>query len=408
MRLRTLWLIVGIVGGIFALLTCGGALLLLALTLASGNIPTAVESLPTASIIGLGLGAGTSLMLHGWAAWRGQPSRPFNPSRVWLMGFAWLLLVGLGAAASSLPSISIWLLPPIHVLAMALPPLIVLWSVGWALRGTAGSWREVITGMIGGGVLGMGGALIGEGLLVLAFVVIIAVVTLLLPEGTEQITALASNLENPAWLADFANLSRLLLSPPVAISVLGTLSIPVPLIEETFKTLAAGIVARWVRPHTARAFLWGVAGGAGFALVENLFNGALGSADAWAMGAIARFGATMMHCVAGGLVGWGWGQFWTERRVWRLLGAYVVAVVIHGVWNAITASAVLLSASAFLHGEGDIWRIGASIGMLIMLGVLTVTFAFALPWVGRKLATKSPQRQDSTADPEKQIPIPTL
>ena len=390
MQLRTLWLIVGIVGGIFVLLTCGGGLLALAFTLVGGDTPTAVETLPTAGIIGLGLGAGISLMLHGWTAWRGQPSRPFNPSRVWLMWFAWVLLVGLGAVVTWSSAISTWWLLPIHVLAMAFPPLIALWSVGWGLRGTAGSWREVITGMTGGGVLGMGGALIGEGLLVLAFVVVIVVVALLSPGGMERMTALESNLDNPAWLADSANLVQLLLSPAVAISVLGTLSIPVPLIEETVKTLASGVVARWARPNTARAFLWGVAGGAGFALVENLFNGALGGAEAWAMGAVARFGATMMHCITGGLVGWGWGQLWTERRAWRLLGSFVAAVVIHGVWNAITVSAVLLSASTFLHAEGSAWRIGASLGMLTVLGLLTVTFIFALPGVGRGLAKGKP------------------
>jgi hypothetical protein len=341
-------------------------------------------------MIGLGLGAGISLMLHGWAAWRGQPSRPFNPSRVWLTWFAWALLIGLGAVVSSSSAISTWWLLPIHVLAMAFPPLIALWSVGWGVRGMAGSWREVIAGMAGGGVLGMGGALIGEGLLVLAFVIIIVVVALLSPAGMERMTALQSNLDNPAWLADSTNLVRFLLSPPVAISVLGTLSIPVPLIEETVKTLASGVVARWVRPNTARAFLWGVAGGAGFALVENLFNGALGGAEAWVMGAVARFGATMMHCVTGGLVGWGWGQLWTERRAWRLLGSFVAAVVIHGVWNAITVSAVLLSASTFLHTDGNVWRIGASLGMLTVLGVLTVTFIFALSWVGRELAKEKP------------------
>ena len=41
------------------------------------------------------------------------------------------------------------------------------------------------------------------------------------------------------------------------------------------------------RPGPARALLWGVAGGAGFALAENLFNGALGGTEGWAPGAVA-------------------------------------------------------------------------------------------------------------------------
>ena len=349
--------------------------------------------------MGLSLGFGILLMLHGWAAWRAHPSRPFNPSRVWLMWLTWMLLVGLGAAISSLSLAPTWLLPPVHVLTMSLPPLIVLWSVGRELGGVGGSWREVVTGMVGGGAVGLGGSLVGEGLVMLALIVVAVAVTLMTPGGADQVAALANNLQDPAWLSDFTNLAELLLSPAVAIAVLGVFSIPVPLIEETFKTLAAGLVARWVHPHPARAFLWGVAGGAGFALVENVFNGALGGAEGWAMGAVARFGATMMHCVTGGLVGWGWGQLWTERRPLRLLGSYVAAVVTHGVWNAITINAVLLSASALVHGGNDIWLAIVSLGgltVLGLLGLLTVTFVVALPFAGRKLVAETKQLQAGT------------
>jgi hypothetical protein len=400
MQRRTLWLIVGIAGGVLALMGCGVGLLALVLILASGGAPTAVETLPVAGIIGLGLGSGISLMLHGWAAWQARPSRPFHPSRAWLMWLAWMLLLGLGAAVSSLSLAPTWLLPPIHVLTMALPPLTVLWLVGWALGGSGGSWREVITSMVGGGILGLGGSLIGEGLVVLALAGVAIAVALMMPGGTEQLGALASDLQDPVWLADLSNLAKLLLSPSVAISVLGIFSIPVPLIEEACKILAAGVVARWVRPHSARAFLWGVAGGAGFALAENLFNGALSGVEGWTAGAVARFGATMMHCATGGLVGWGWGQLWTERRALRLLGSYVAAVIVHGVWNAVTISAVLLSASMLTHGEGGVWFAIAGLGTLTALGLLgslTVAFVFALPLVGRKLAAETKQLQTETA-----------
>ena len=392
MQRRTLWLVVGIAGGILALLGCGCGLLALVFFLSSGGALTTTETLPVAGIMGLSLGFGILLMLHGWAAWRAHPSRPFNPSRVWLMWLTWMLLVGLGAAISSLSLAPTWLLPPVHVLTMTLPPLIVLWSVGRALGGVGGSWREVVTGMVGGAAVGLGGSLVGEGLVMLALVVVAVAVTLMTPDGADQVAVLANNLQDPAWLSDFTNLAELLLSPAVAIAVLGVFSIPVPLIEETFKTLAAGLVARWVRPHPARAFLWGVASGAGFALVENVFNGALGGAEGWAMGAVARFGATMMHCVTGGLVGWGWGQLWTERRPLRLLGSYVAAVVTHGVWNAITINAVLLSAGALVHGGNDIWLAIVSLGgvtVLGLLGLLTVTFAVALPFAGRKLVAET-------------------
>jgi RsiW-degrading membrane proteinase PrsW (M82 family) len=154
------------------------------------------------------------------------------------------------------------------------------------------------------------------------------------------------------------------------------------------------VVARWARPHPARAFLWGVGAGAGFALAENVFNGALGGAEGWPLGAVARLGATLMHCATGGLVGWGWGQLWTSRRPFRLVGSYIGAVLIHGVWNAITVSAVLLSASTLVHNGKTTWLPLTIFGTLIsigLIGLLTIACALAIPWAGRKLAAEAPQ-----------------
>ena len=102
----------------------------------------------------------------------------------------------------------------------------------------------------------------------------------------------------------------------------------------------------------------------------------------------------------GFLVGWGWGQLWGGRRPLRLLVSYIAAVIIHGMWNAMTVSAVLLSASALVHSGNDIWPAIAGLGMLIVLGMLallTVTFVVALPLIGRKLAADTKQLQAETA-----------
>jgi RsiW-degrading membrane proteinase PrsW (M82 family) len=408
MQRRVLWLIVGVAGGALGLLGVAGGLLALAFVLAGGGTPTAAESLPVAGLMALGLGLGVPLALQGWAGWRARPSRPFGPSRVLWMWLALMLLVGLGAAVSSLSLVPALLLPPIHVVTMALPPLIVLWLVGRALRGMGGSWREVVAGMAGGGILGLGSALIGEGLIAFALAVAVTAVVLMMPGGAERIAALMTDLQDPAWVTDLDNLLPFLLSPAVAISLLGLFSIPVPLIEETFKTLAAGVVARWVRPQPTRAFLWGVAAGAGFALTENLFNGALGGAESWALGVLARFGATVMHCLTGGLVGWGWGQLWTARRPLRLLGSYAAAVIVHGLWNAADVGAVLLSASAYAH-EGDPFRLAPlGLGMLTLIGLLgflTVASIFALPLAGRRLAAGAERFQRTTV-PSDEVPVP--
>jgi RsiW-degrading membrane proteinase PrsW (M82 family) len=318
------------------------------------------------------------------------------------MWLAWIILIILGAVVSLMGLSPAALLPPIHVLAMSMPPLITLWSAGQALDGKGGSWREVVAAMVSGGSLGMGLSFAGEALIGLALFVLVMAVAWVMPGGKEQIIALGNHLQDPTWVRDLSNLAELLLSPPVAMAALGVFAVPIPLIEEAFKTLAAGVVARWARPHPARAFLWGVGAGAGFALVENVFNGALGGAEGWPLGAVARLGATLMHCATGGLVGWGWGQLWAKRRPLRLVGSYIGAVVIHGVWNTTTVSAVLLSASALIHDGTATWLPVTGLGTLIslgLIGLLTVVCALAIPLVGRKLAAEARQTRSADAAP---------
>jgi hypothetical protein len=243
--------------------------------------------------------------------------------------------------------------------------------------------------MVSGGSVGLGFSIVGEALVGLGLAAALIVVALLTPGGEQRLLALASDLQDPTWLMDFTNLAELLLSPLIAVSLFGLFSIPVPLIEEAFKTVTAGVAARWVRPNAARAFLWGVAGGAGFALAENLFNGALGGAEGWAVGAISRLGATVMHCATGGLVGWGWGQLWSQRRPWRLVGSYLAAVAVHGIWNGITVVVGLLSTNMFVHGASGPGLVLVNLGLFLLLGclgLLTAVMLFLLPFVARRLA----------------------
>ncbi len=394
MERRTLWLVAGIASALFSVLACGGGLLLLAAALVGGVALTAAETLPLAGSMALSLLFGVPMISHGWARWRDRPSRSFDPPRAWLLWLllAFLLLIGLGGVVSARSLAPALLLPPIHVLAMTLPPLIVLCLVGRALRGAGGSWREVVASTVGGGSVAFGASLVGEVLLVLALVVAVTVVALMLPGGAERVMALAERLQDPAWQQDLTNLLDLLLSPLVFVSALLLFSLPVPLIEEAFKTLAAGVAARWARPQPARAFLWGVAGGAGFALVENLLGGALGGAEGWSLGAISRMGATVMHCLTSGLVGWGWGQLWTARKPLRLLGCYGAAVTIHGVWNAIAVGLAFGGASALAYEEDATRFALIGVGMMALaglLGLLTVAFIGVLIVAARRLASES-------------------
>lgn len=379
MQGRILWLVTGILGCVaLVTLTCLGGLM--ALTAFFAGPLTATQTLPMVSAVVGGLVLGIPSILQGWAGWRGRPSRPFAPPRAWWLGLILLgVLLALGAVVSLRSLAPVLLLPPIHALAMVLLPLLVLWPVGRALRGRGGSWRDVLAGMTGGGFIGTMIILTG----LIAFVAVIIVIAGMV----EQFEELASRMEEPDWMAYIQNM---LLSPAVVLATLGILSIPVPLIEESVKTLVTGVAGRWIRPAPARAFLWGVAGGAGFALVENLLGGALGGVEQWLPGVIARLGATVMHCFTGGLVGWGWGQLWTARRPWRLLGCYAAAVLAHAVWNASAVGVVFLSVGLMAQKGGVshtfmLFGIWALLGLLILL---TLVFFTALVVAGHKLAAQ--------------------
>jgi hypothetical protein len=240
-------------------------------------------------------------------------------------------------------------------------------------------------------------SLIAEILVLVAVVVIVIIVVMATPGNLDKMNTLAEQMRNPAWQTEATNIADVILSPVVIGSVLAIFCIPVPIIEEIAKALAGGVAGGWVRPRPARAFAWGVAAGAGFALAENLFNGAVGGIEGWVLGAVTRTGATVMHCFASGLVGWGWGQLWTGRRLLRSLGALIVAMLIHGIWNA-AAVGLSLSSIAVTAAGGNIIQAGFW-GLVLVLCVvaliaLTLAFTTALPLASHSLASQKAPSQD--------------
>jgi RsiW-degrading membrane proteinase PrsW (M82 family) len=276
---------------------------------------------------------------------------------------------------------------------MVLPPVVLLWLVARALQGIGVTWREVVAGLAGGGLGGLGLALVGEVLALLALVLVGALVTALTPGGMDRLHQWSQRLQELAQLADPADLLELSSSPLIIAGSLLLVAIIVPLVEETVKTLVVGVAGRWVRPRPARALLWGVASGAGFAAAENLFNGAVGGADAWVFGALARVGATIMHCFTAGLVGWGWSQLWTARRPSRLVACYLTAITLHGIWNAAAAGSVF--AGLIVVGqEGSAAVSGLAGAAILVLLALLVLMAAAL-LVGLLLVARFLARQQA-------------
>lgn len=127
-------------------------------------------------------------------------------------------------------------------------------------------------------------------------------------------------------LSDFIN-DRFLLT-----LLLSNFAVFVPLIEELVKPLAVWLLV-WRRPiSNAQGFAVGLLGGAGFALLENLF--AADTAD-WATTTVLRFGATAFHIATAAMLGWAIARAKNEGRYLGVFLVYGLNILLHGLWNGV-------------------------------------------------------------------------
>jgi hypothetical protein len=334
----------------------------------------------TAFIV-LGLGLGLPLGWQGLSSLLGRPSRPFCPRPVGLVLGLFVLAVVVGQIILVTDFFAPLVFPPFHVLGAALPPLIVVTFVGRRLTSAAVPvrWREIVLQTGSGAFLAIFLAFGVEatfGLFTL-FVVLLAVA--LTPNGAAWLQELTANLQDPSWIADPVNLSQALLSPPIAIALVLIFVVIAPLGEELFKPLGVALMS-YRRPEAPRAFLWGVAGGAGFAIAEGLFNAAI-ALESWSAVALLRVGSTLMHCLGSGLMGLGWYHLLRTRRPWHILGTYAASVGLHILWNVGAIGMAAISLGAMASGADRVNLALGGLGVLVLgayLFLLALFMAFAI------------------------------
>ena len=295
----------------------------------------------SASLIALGMGLGLPLAWQGLNSLRGLPSRPFRPWPTSLLAAIFVVAAVCGQAILSFDLLPPLAFPPFHILATALPPLIILAFAGRRLSQAGVRWRDVILHLSSGAFLAALGAFSLEALSALLLSLAVFAIVALTPGGEAWLQELVANLSNPAWLQDPNNLRQLLLSPAVLVILTSLLTVIAPLIEEFLKPIGVAITG-YRRPSRAQAFLWGLAGGAGFALVEGLLNGTI-ALEGWGAMVVMRVGAAAMHCLGSGLTALGWHHLLVARRPWHLLAAYAASVSLHGLWNAAAGGMVVVS-----------------------------------------------------------------
>jgi len=325
------------------------------------------------SFAALGLGLGLPLAWQGLSSLRGRPSRSFRPRPAWVLVAVFVLVVILGQVALTLDLAPALTFPPFYILAAALPPLFFVTAVGRSLAESGIRWREVVLQLASGAFLATFGAFGVEAVFGLLAMVIVLALAALMPGGAAWLQELSAYLQDPRWLQSPENFYSPLLSPPVLIALGIIVLVIAPMVEEIFKSLGV-VLMSYRRPSQAQAFLWGLAGGAGFALAESLFNGAA-SLETWAGVAIMRVGATAMHCLGGGLMGLGWYYLFATRHPWRLLGAYAAGVSLHSLWNVAASAMLVVSLSAISPATSEI---GLDFGGLLILGLMAFLSLLAL------------------------------
>ncbi len=383
-----LWWTIIFAGLIAALATLllGSIVLLL---LPDDGLQAAMQVRQGVGMIGLGIGLLGLATGMGWRLARGRPPTPFSPRRTWPLLLAFLVATAAGSALS-LTSSSPTPLAVLGTVAMMLLPALALSAMGRVMEGKGGTWEDVLGGLIAGASLGTGAAAAVEvGLATLAVLLLLGYA--LLSGHPVDLGSLMEQMQQPGFLTDPQAIANLM-KPPILLLILLAFAVVVPLVEETAKTLGVGLLGRWLRPDPARAFLLGIASGAGFALAENVLNVPLFIGSTWIGGVLSRVLATLMHCATGGLMGWGWGELWSARKPGHLALAYLGAVSVHGLWNGLAVIATM-SGIALTGTEAPIRTLvlSAVVGISgLVLLLIAGLCLIGVVWAGRSLARRAP------------------
>ncbi len=293
----------------------------------------------------------------------------------------------LGNWISKNDRISWFLLPILNIIATGLP---ALWVIYFGTRGLLPHKPRYTWGVFASGlILGPSIILILE-LILLVVVGIFAFLWIMLnPSLSNQLNSLMFGLQNgvPDTQTIIKTFLPFLLNPVVIFLGFATISVLVPIIEESFKPLGLWfMVGQKITP--AQGFGFGVLSGAAFGLFENLGNTSNGVTD-WAVLAGSRVSTLLLHSFTAGLIGWALASAWTQRRFLRLAVSFTIAILIHGTWNGLA----VLSAAASLEGvtsvplPAGLQQIGtlATAG-IFALGLLVLVLFFAFNSVLRHSA----------------------
>lgn len=279
-----------------------------------------------------------------------------------------------------------WFLLPLLTLPAIILPLFIL--LGMAIRGIplGARWRTW-------NIFGIAMTLVPFILIMLEIVVMVGILFFLIlflasqPDFaveaerlTQQMYALGPESDEAVQL-----ILPYITSPGVIAVALFFFSIVVPMLEEIFKPLGVWLFAKNLS-SPSQGFALGALSGAAYALIETM--GVSAQTTEWASLLVSRVGTGLLHITTSGLMGAAIVYAIRERQYLRLLGSYILAVSLHGLWNTL---AILYSFSIVSETFGQQTSF-ARMGMPFMIGmvVLGVILFMILILTNKQMKTKLP------------------
>lgn len=202
-----------------------------------------------------------------------------------------------------------------------------------------------------------------------------------LQQISEQIIVLGPQSE-----AALEILVPLLTRPGVMAVTLLYIAILVPAIEEIFKPIGVWLFAGKLDSQ-AQGFALGALSGAGYALIETIGVSGQQTGE-WASLLASRIGTGLLHITTSALMGAAIVLAIRDRRYLRLLGTYLLAVFLHGAWNAL---AMLFTFSTLAQEFEQPGTLGTFQPVATgALAILAVGLFLILIWTNRRLRKTIP------------------
>jgi len=396
---------------LFAILVIGLAMYLglAGFMVLSGSFELVVPQLGAGSNIGTnfiiasGLGfCGLSMLpalFFSFQRMRAKSIQPFQtkPVKAWqaiAMGAGWIGAVLLSDYLYQNFSLGWLVAAPFYVISIGLPLILLVWiGLGGIPLGSRNRfWGSLGIGMTVGPFL----ATLLEFFVYVGILIILIFILALNPNWLATLQQLISQIRG---LTDIDGamqiLAPYLMNPFVLISLFLVLGVFTPLLEETLKPVVVWLMVRRLQ-EPSQGFALGVISGAGFALVESLLASSA-PGQGWGQLLAARAGGGLMHIFASGIMGWGIASAWHGKPL-RLLGTYVLSVLVHGLWNCAAILIELGSLQSYLHNNGFSKSYDSfSIVGTTILGLLVLITLPALVLINRKMRPPVPAIQATSA-----------